>query len=700
MKKLASFIFIFSVAVLPASAQRYTNEKPPEEEWASKPIVHPVPPEFANERAIVLLNDVSYDFRAENGAMNMYTTYHRVVKVLDDRGIEDYNTIDIPVYFNTRVPLIRARVILPNGKTREINKEMMLVTRNPHGYNSVIIAMEGVEKNSEIEYILKEIHPASFFGTLTFQGNIPVLETHFNLSCPKNYYFAERGYNGFPTVKDTLVNNRRRMSISLYDIPKLRPEPVSFYDLYTMRAEYRLDHRYEDNATNKLVEYTWDSLGRQYYNDFYRINEKEKAAVNAYLSELGVRPNGNEYENMKKIETGIKTTVSQYGFIDYEDSREVLATEELRSISVYDAGYDKTRNPLDSIISKRAANGAGIIKLFVACFTQAGVNFELGFAGDKHEHVLNTDFVNWDNLSEPLFYFPSFKKFLDPVRPLYRYPIVPEDVLNNKGIFCAIPPGGFVTGDLVKMRKVTSLPASENQSNVAAAVSFTGDMEAQIDVSYSYTGYPSTDLRTALLSSTSEKQKDIVKNIVTFGRKEGDIKKYTISNEAPDNYYKNKPLEITATVNTSTLTEQAGKNYLFKVGAIIGPQGELYSEDERKLPIDIDYPYTMSRTITLNLPVGCKVLNPEALRMHAEYVNSDLKPVVSFKSDYMLTSDKKNGDKLVITVSESYTQLHFSPQYYERYRKVLNTAADFSHVALLISPKKETGKPAHRMAKK
>ena len=117
------------------------------------------------------------------------------------------------------------------------------------------------------------------------------------------------------------------------------------------------------------------------------------------------------------------------------------------------------------------------------------------------------------------------------------------------------------------------------------------------------------------------------------------------------------------------------------------------------MPVDLDYPRALSRTITLNLPVGYKVLNPEALRMHAEYVNRDLKPVVSFKSDYALVSDKKNGDKIVITVNESYTQLHFSPEYYDRYRKVVNTAADFSHVALLIT-KKESGKQGHRIAKK
>ncbi len=700
MKKLASFIFIFSLASAAVSAQQYTNARPPEEEWASKPVFHPVPPEYANEPAIVLLNDISLDYRVEGRSINMYTSEHRVIKVLDDRGIENFNTLDLPVYFGTRVPTVRARVILPNGKVKEIVKDMILVTRNAHGYWSVIIALEGVAKNSEIEYMIKEIHSASFFGSIDFQERIPVMETHFSMSYPKNYFFEEKGYNGFPDAKDTLVNNRRHISVSLYDIPKLRPEPSSFYDLYTMRAEFRLDHYYDDNATNKLTEYKWDDLGRKFYDNYYKTTEKEKAAVNQYLSELGVRPNGNEFENMKKIENGIKTTISQYAYIDYDESKEVLATKYMRSVSVYDVATDETKNPLDSIISKRAATTAGIIKLFTACFAQAGVNFEFGMAGNRHEHVFDTKFVNWNNLEEPLFYFPDFKKFLDPVKEYYRYPVVPDWLLNNRGVFCAIPPNGFVTGPLADIRKITPLSEAETQSNIAAAVSFTNDMDAHVDVSYSYAGYESADLREELATMTKEKQKDLVKKTVSFAGKPDDILKYTISGETPDNFYTNKPLEITAVVNTSALTEDAGKNYLFKVGKIIGSPQELYNEDERKLPVDLDYPHAMSRTITLNLPVGYNVLNPEALRMHAEYVNKDLKPVVSFKSDYTLVSDKKNGDKLVITVSEFYTQLHFSPEYYDRYRKVVNMAADFSHVALLISPKKETGKPVHRMAKK
>ena len=87
--------------------------------------------------------------------------------------------------------------------------------------------------------------------------------------------------------------------------------------------------------------------------------------------------------------------------------------------------------------------------------------------------------------------------------------------------------------------------------------------------------------------------------------------------------------------------------------------------------------------------------------MHADYVNREITPVISFNSDYTLVPDKKKGDKLVITVTEFYNQIHFSPNDYERYRKVVNTAADFSKVAILLTnTKKSAGKQEHALTKK
>jgi hypothetical protein len=213
-------------------------------------------------------------------------------------------------------------------------------------------------------------------------------------------------------------------------------------------------------------------------------------------------------------------------------------------------------------------------------------------------------------------------------------------------------------------------------------------MEAHIDATYSFTGYTATGLREAIALQPKTKINELVEKMLPLAEKPDDIVNYTIKNEKFENYNKNKPLEMHASINAPQLTEQAGPDYLFKLGDVIGDQGELYTETERKLPVDIDYPFYLNRTITINIPKGYKIKNPEAIKLHADYVDANLKPVISFTSDYTLKTDKKLGDKLIVNISEFYLQVHYPASDYEIYRKVFNTSADFNKVSLILEKKK------------
>src|SRR5579872_4592821 len=149
MKRLIAIIFFFFAAIISVTAQKKLNLKPKEEEWVDKPILHPVPPEYAKEPALIVLQDIGLDYRFEGGYIDAYYTVHKIVKVLDEKGIESFNAIGFSVGGRTRVPSIKARTILPNGKVQDIAKDMIKVTRDESGRHKIVIAMEGVEKNAE-----------------------------------------------------------------------------------------------------------------------------------------------------------------------------------------------------------------------------------------------------------------------------------------------------------------------------------------------------------------------------------------------------------------------------------------------------------------------------------------------------------------------------------------------------------------------
>jgi len=688
MKKLTAFIFLCSVVALSVSAQHklYYEQNPKFIEWVNNPKITPVPPEYANEPAIYLLNDVNINYKYEGRDTTTFYTRHVIVKVLDERGIEMFNKIRIPLNSGTRAA-IKARTIDPSGKVHDIDKEMIKQTKDESGRFMISIALEGVEKNAEIEYTIKTINHYTLFNEIFYQFSVPTVLARFELSYPKELIFEMKSLNGFPPVKDTLIEGRKRIAVKLNDIPGIEDEPNSFVSLHRMAIEYRAS--YVTTGNNEMIKQnTWDAMARKMYDTYYKCSERERKAVNKYLSDLGVHANGKEVDNIKKIEQGIKTQITLYPMVDYDERQDVKAFRTIKSVSVHDVGWDENRDMLDTIISKKAATAYGYLKLFAACLTQAGVKHELGVAGDRSEHGFDTKFESWIGLDHHLFYFPNQKKFMDPENIYLRYPVIPEEMVGGKGVFCTIPQKGEITGGISAIRTITPLPIKETGEKIAASVSFNPEMDASVDVAYSWSGYLPTKLREELPFYPKDKMKDLITSLIPFADKPDDVEKYTISNEGFDNYYSNKPLELYASVHPERLVSKADKQYLFRLGAIIGPQFNLYAEDKRKLPVDFFYPFYESYTITVNIPKGYKIVNPETARISDDYLNDNMDQVINFSSDYKLVKDKENGDKLVVTVSEYFNQLHFSLNEYGRYRKVINTAADFNKVTLVMEPEK------------
>ena len=105
----------------------------------------------------------------------------------------------------------------------------------------------------------------------------------------------------------------------------------------------------------------------------------------------------------------------------------------------------------------------------------------------------------------------------------------------------------------------------------------------------------------------------------------------------------------------------------------------MYQEKERKLPIDLAFPHSLDRQITVRIPQGYKVTNPEAVRFDVVHRPQDGTRSMGFVSDY-----KMEGDAMVITITEYYNLLHYPKSEIGNFRKVINAAADFNKVVLVL----------------
>lgn len=143
----------------------------------------------------------------------------------------------------------------------------------------------------------------------------------------------------------------------------------------------------------------------------------------------------------------------------------------------------------------------------------------------------------------------------------------------------------------------------------------------------------------------------------------------------------NKPFILDMVVNASELVEKAGNKILVKIGEIIGPQVEMYQEKPRQFPMDVNYPHVLDRTIEFVIPDGYKVKNPDDLKISKVYKDNN-EVAMGFESTYT-----QEGNVIKVHVIEQYRKIQYPLGWYEDFKKIINAAADFNKVTLVLEAK-------------
>jgi len=108
---------------------------------------------------------------------------------------------------------------------------------------------------------------------------------------------------------------------------------------------------------------------------------------------------------------------------------------------------------------------------------------------------------------------------------------------------------------------------------------------------------------------------------------------------------------------------------------------QMYQEKERVLPLEQEFHRSYFRTINIKIPEGYKITNLEDINIDNSY-SKEGEELFSFKSFYEI-----QGDVLKITADEHYRENIIPVTLYEAYRTVINSAADFNKIVLLLERK-------------
>jgi hypothetical protein len=605
---------------------------------------------------LVIKNHIQYDYVLEDNDFIMYSTIHRIVLVNNNEAIQKNNRIVIPMNNTIDLVEIKARSINGEGKVVRFDKSNLKELKEEESGNAYrIFAVEGIELGSEVEYYFIRKMRSSLFQRAFMQMDVPVKSASFSLTCPKHLEFDFKSYFNFPQVKEETKGEINSYTASMENVPAMKKEDFSYYDANLKRIEFKLAY---NTGRSQDRMYTWDDAAKTFYGILTNLEKGDERAIQKFVKTLDDNPSTAAADRIKNVEEKVKTVVQ-------------VNTESA------DPGLDN----VESITKVKVASRQGMTKLFLAIFDYVKIPCQVVVTCSRKGARFDGDFDSWSFLDDYLLYFPDTKGFLAPYVQAMRYPLVPPEFTGQKGLF--IEPLGMGEGRSA-LSSVREIPAAEylyNTDDLDISVDFSEDFSTNhILMKRIFGGYNASFFSPYYHLMTDDQRRSMVE----------DVTKQT----APDpkiNSWTAKPLTdgpvdrflIDVDFESAHFLEKAGPRILFKVGELIGPQVEMYREDNRITDIENDYNRGYERLIKVNVPADYAIKNPQDLVLDVAYHEGDKTPF-QFQSAYTLA----NG-QLTITIKEYYKELYAPLTRYEDYRKVINAAADFNKITLVLEKVKK-----------
>lgn len=602
-----------------------------------------------------LKNKMAYHFHFSDGNFVKDRLVYKKVYLNRPSGIEDFNKVYIPLGKNNELLEFAARSI-KGDKVVDVDDddiESGIDEESGNTYN--YFAINGLEVGAIVEYyyILRESPNVNGIA-IEYQYDIPLERFEWDLFSPSHLEFAAKVYNlNDSIISDTLKGGLRHLYLHVDNVPAYNEESTSSSDDHYGRLIFKIHKNHYSGKTN-LVNY-FDFAQRVVDAIHKDISRKGEKAVQKLLDRI----KDNSYPELtmaENIDVYLKKNFS------YRSS----GSEEL--------------NEIRGIIKTKAYSGFGGLRLYSRLLGNAEIDYQIVYTTNRHNLKFDPEFEAYNFLDEVLIYIPGKDLFLDYSDPSARNGVVNYMFTGNKGLFIDQMKLGENTVAVAEVKDIPYKPASYSLDSLWVDVKFGPDLQQNmLYVRHALTGYSAR--RYQALHDVIPNEDDFVDyaNLaVKYVDMEAKLDTFIYKNAGGQHLGK-KPFVARGELSNADIIESAGSNYLFKVGKLIGRQTELYYEDTvRQFDIENDFAKVYYRTITFQSPEGYEVSGLDKLNT-IESLEWDGKEVARFESNVT-----QEGNKYTVTLYEYYEGLTYPKEKFTEYAAVINAAADFNKIALLL----------------
>jgi len=612
--------------------------------------------EESDNDMVAIKDKVVTEFIFEDQNLIEYYLEHKVLWLNSDDRIEEYTKVYLPIANDASQVVINVRMIKKTGEIIVLDKSRILRSEDDEtGRDFNYFSIDDVEKGSIIEYYYVIKRSPKFQGAMVdIESDYDKQTIEFDLYAPSNLRFSFKSFNLETTVKKIeSFKEKTHWKFLAKDIKAVNKEEKAPYNAAIGFIMYKL----HENTANNAIITSYNNVAQNLFDFYYSTySELEKKLINKFAKNFKF-DDGLKDENKARI---IDLFIKENIYISENDSEN-----------------------LTNVLKTKTANETGVIKLYIALFEKFNVTHEMVLTSNRLLLKFDKDFEATNFLQEFLFYFPASKKYLSPSKFGTRFGFPPPYFMNNFGLFIT---GYDINGKrkaFSEVKFIEGIPASLSSDEMLIEVNFnTKDLTKNtIALERKLNGYYAMNLHPFMNLIQPNRINEVIDQyFVQNSDKNAKVLKREFINEDPS-LFGVKPFVVKFNISSEYFVEKTGDKYLFKLGDLIGPQMEMQQEKKRILPLEAEFNRSYYRTIKIHIPEGYQISNLEDIIIKNSYTTKD-KELFIFDSYYTL-----EGNVLTVIADEHYRETFVAPEIFEAYRTVINSAADFNKVTLILEPK-------------
>ena len=612
--------------------------------------------ESSDKDMIAIKDKVVTEFIFEDQNLIEYYLEHKILWLNSDDRIEEYTKVYLPSANDASQVVINVRIIKKTGEIIVLDKSRILGSENEKtGIKFNYFSIDAIEKGSIIEYYYVAKRRPKLQGAMVdIESDYHKQTVEFDLYAPSNLSFSFKSFNLETTVKKIEnITEKTHWKFSAKDVKAVNNEDKAPYNASIGFIMYKL----HENTANNAIITSYYNVAQNLFDFYYSTySELEKKLIHKFAKNFKFDEDLKDENKARIIDLFIKENI----YISENDSEN-----------------------LTNVLKTKTANETGVIKLYIALFEKFNVTHEMVLTSNRLLLKFDKDFEATNFLQEFLFYFPASKKYLSPSKFGTRFGFPPPYFMNNFGLFIT---GYDINGKrkaFSEVKFIEGIPASLSSDEMLIEVNFnTKDLTKNtIALERKLNGYYAMNLHPFMNLIQPNRINEVIDQyFVQNSDKNAKVLKREFINEDPS-LFGLKPFVVKFDISSEYFVEKTGDKYLFKLGDLIGPQMEMQQEKKRILPLEAEFNRSYYRTIKIHIPEGYQISNLEDIIIKNSYATKD-KELFIFDSYYTL-----EGDVLTVTADEHYRETFVAPEIFEAYRTVINSAADFNKVTLVLEPK-------------